>query len=61
MTILIIVLAIALQVFLSVKKVSPFISLLIVAIATGLALDMPAADLLKSIEKVLAARWGDWP
>ena len=51
MTILIIVLAIALQVFLSVKKVSPFISLLIVAIATGLCLGMPAADLLKSIEK----------
>ena len=51
MTILIIILAIALQVFLSVKKVSPFISLLIVAIATGLCLGMPAADLLKSIEK----------
>ena len=51
MTILIIILAIAFQVFLSVKKVSPFISLLIVAIATGLCLGMPAADLLKSIEK----------
>ena len=51
MTILIIVLAIALQVVLSVKKVSPFLSLLLVAIATGLLLGMPAADVLKSIEK----------
>ena len=51
MTILIIVFAIALQVLLSVKKVSPFLSLLLVAIATGLFLGMPAADVLKSIEK----------
>ena len=51
MTILIIVLAIALQVVLSVKKVSPFLSLLLVAIATGLLLGMPAATVLKSIEK----------
>ena len=51
MTILIIVLAIALQVVLSVKKVSPFLSLLLVAIATGLLLGMPAAGVLKSIEK----------
>lgn len=58
MTILIIVLAIALQVFLSVKKLSPFISLLIVAIATGLCLGMPAADLLKSIEKGVGSTLG---
>ena len=58
MTILIIILAIALQVFLSVKKISPFISLLIVAIATGLALGMPAADLLKSIEKGVGSTLG---
>jgi len=51
MIILIIVLAIALQVVLSVKKVSPFLSLLLVAIATGLLLGMPAATVLKSIEK----------
>jgi Gnt-I system high-affinity gluconate transporter len=51
MTILIIVLAIALQVVLSVKKVSPFLSLLLVAIATGLLLGMPATTVLKSIEK----------
>lgn len=58
MTILIIILAIALQVFLSVKKVSPFISLLIVAIATGLCLGMPTADLLKSIEKGVGSTLG---
>lgn len=58
MTILIIVLAIALQVFLSVKKISPFISLLIVAIVTGLCLGMPAADLLKSIEKGVGSTLG---
>ncbi len=58
MTILIIILAIALQVFLSVKKISPFISLLIVAIATGLALGMPAADLLKSLEKGVGSTLG---
>ena len=58
MTILIIVLAIALQVFLSVKKISPFLSLLIVAIATGLCLGMPAADLLKSIEKGVGSTLG---
>ena len=58
MTILIIVLAIALQVFLSVKKISPFISLLVVAIVTGLCLGMPAADLLKSIEKGVGSTLG---
>ena len=58
MTILIIILAIALQVFLSIKKISPFISLLIVAIATGLCLGMPAADLLKSIEKGVGSTLG---
>lgn len=51
MTIVIILFAIALQVFLTVKKVSPFLSLLIVAILTGLLLGMPPAQLLTSIEK----------
>ncbi|MEQ1676922.1 MAG: gluconate:H+ symporter [Chitinophagaceae bacterium] len=51
MTFLIILLAIALQVFLTVKKVSPFLSLLIVAILTGLCLGIQPADLLKLIEK----------
>ena len=50
MTILIILLAIALQIFLSAKKISPFISLLIVAILAGLFLGMKPNDLLKSIE-----------
>lgn len=51
MTLLIILFAIALQVFLTVKKVSPFLSLLIVAIAAGLMLGMSPATLVKSIEK----------
>jgi Gnt-I system high-affinity gluconate transporter len=51
MTFLIILLAIALQVFLSIKKVSPFLSLLIVAILAGLFLGMPPEAVLKSLEK----------
>jgi gluconate transporter len=58
MTFLIIILAIALQVFLTVKKVSPFISLLIVAILTGLSLGIQPADLLKSIEKGVGSTLG---
>ena len=50
-TFLIIILAIALQIFLTAKKVSPFLSLLIVAIVTGLCLGMQPGDILKSIEK----------
>ena len=55
MTILIIVFAIALQVLLSVKKVSPFLSLLLGTIVTGLLLGMPAEAVLKSIEKGVGA------
>lgn len=51
MTLLIILFAIALQVFLTVKKISPFLSLLIVAIVAGLLLGMSPATLVKSIEK----------
>ena len=58
MTILIIILAIALQVFLTVKKVSPFISLLIVAILSGLCLGMQPAALLKSIEAGVGSTLG---
>ncbi|WP_276482492.1 gluconate:H+ symporter [Paraflavitalea pollutisoli] len=58
MTILIILLAIALQIFLSAKKVSPFLSLLIVAIGTGLSLGMPATQLLLSIEKGVGSTLG---
>ena len=50
MTFIIIALAIALQIYLSVKKVSPFISLLIVAILSGLFLGMNPTELIKSIE-----------
>lgn len=58
MTLLIIILAIALQVFLTVKKVSPFLSLLIVAILAGLALGMPPEILLKSIETGVGSTLG---
>ncbi|MFN8253535.1 MAG: gluconate:H+ symporter [Ferruginibacter sp.] len=50
MTILIIILAIGLQIFLSIKKISPFLSLLIVAILAGLCLGMKPEAVLKSIE-----------
>lgn len=58
MTFLIIIIAIALQIFLSVKKVSPFISLLFVAILTGLCLGMPPEVLLKTIEKGVGSTLG---
>ncbi len=58
MTFLIIILAIALQVFLTVKKVNPFLSLLIVAITAGLLLGMPPAQLVKSIEKGVGSTLG---
>lgn len=51
MTFLIILFAIALQIFLTMKKVSPFLSLLIVAIIAGFMLGMPAPAILASIEK----------
>ncbi|MGB8491887.1 MAG: gluconate:H+ symporter [Bacteroidales bacterium] len=50
MTFVIIALAIALQIFLSVKKVSPFISLLLVAILSGLFLGMKPMEVIKSME-----------
>ena len=50
MTFIIIALAISLQIFLSVKKVSPFISLLLVAILSGLFLGMKPVEVIKSIE-----------
>ncbi len=58
MTFSIIILAIALQVFLTVKKVSPFLSLLIVAIIAGLSLGMQPSELLKSIEKGVGSTLG---
>jgi len=58
MTILIILFAISLQVFLTVKKLSPFLSLLIVAIVAGLLLGMSPAILVKSIEKGVGSTLG---
>lgn len=58
MIFIIIIAAIALQVFLTVKKVSPFLSLLIVSILTGLCLGMQPADLLRSIEKGVGSTMG---
>lgn len=51
MTFLIIILAIALQVFLTIKKVSPFLSLLVVAIFAGFLLGMSPGTILLSIKK----------
>lgn len=58
MIIITIIFAIGLQVFLSVKKVSPFLSLLIVALLTGLLLGMDTSDLLKSVEKGVGSTLG---
>jgi Gnt-I system high-affinity gluconate transporter len=58
MTFLIILFAIALQVFLTVKKLSPFLSLLIVAIISGLLLGMQPAAVLASIEKGVGSTLG---
>jgi Gnt-I system high-affinity gluconate transporter len=58
MTFLIILLAIGVQVFLTVKKVNPFLSLLIVAIVAGLMLGMQPAQLLSSMEKGVGSTLG---
>lgn len=48
---LIIIAAIALQVYLTVKKLSPFLSLLIVAILAGFALGLNPDEILSSVKK----------
>jgi len=58
MTFIIIISAIMLQVFLTYKKVSPFLSLLIVAILAGLCLGMQPKDLLKTIEAGVSSTLG---
>lgn len=58
MTFLIILFAIALQVFLTIKKITPFLSLLVVAILTGLLLGMTPAALLVSIETGVGSTLG---
>jgi H+/gluconate symporter and related permeases len=51
MTFTIIIAAIALQIFLTWKKLSPFLSLLIVAILAGFALGMTPVEVLASVNK----------
>lgn len=58
MTFLIILFAIALQIFLTYKKITPFLSLLIVAIVAGLLLGMQPAALLASMEKGVGSTLG---
>lgn len=58
MQLLIIFLAICLQIFLTYKKVSPFLSLLIVAILSGLCLGMQPTQIIQSIEKGVANTLG---
>ena len=58
MELLVIFFAICFQIFLTYKKVSPFLSLLIVAITAGLLLGMPAQQLVKSIEKGVGSTLG---
>jgi Gnt-I system high-affinity gluconate transporter len=58
MQLLIIFLAICLQIFLTYKKVSPFLSLLIVAILSGLFLGMQPMQIIQSIEKGVANTLG---
>ena len=54
----IIIFCIILQVFLTTKKVSPFLSLLMVAIIAGLLLGMEPLSLLKTIEKGVGSTLG---
>jgi len=59
MQLIIIVLAIGLQIFLTYKKVSPFLSLLIVALLAGLALGMQPDSLLKAVKAGVGSTLGD--
>ena len=59
MQLVIIVLAIGLQIFLTYKKVSPFLSLLIVALLAGLAFGMQPDTLLKAIKTGVGSTLGD--
>jgi Gnt-I system high-affinity gluconate transporter len=58
MQILIIVAAIIIQVFLTVKKINPFLSLLTVSIIAGLCLGIQPAALISSIEKGVSSTMG---
>src|SRR5436189_4066064 len=59
MQLVIIVLAIGLQIFLTYKKVSPFLSLLIVALLAGLAFGMQPDALLKAVKAGVGSTLGD--
>jgi Gnt-I system high-affinity gluconate transporter len=59
MQLVIIVLAIGLQIFLTYKKVSPFLSLLIVALLAGLAFGMQPETLLKAVKAGVGSTLGD--
>jgi len=59
MQLIIIVLAIGLQIFLTYKKVSPFLSLLIVALLAGLAFGMEPDVLLKAVKAGVGSTLGD--
>ena len=59
MQLVIIVLAIGLQIFLTYKKLSPFLSLLIVALLAGLAFGMQPVDLLKAMKTGVGSTLGD--
>ena len=59
MQLVIIVLAIALQIFLTYKKVSPFLSLLVVALLAGLAFGMQPETLLKAVKTGVGNTMGD--
>ena len=58
MQLLIIAFAVILQVYLTTKKISPFLSLLIIAILSGLLLGMDPSDLARSIERGVANTLG---
>src|SRR5215203_949760 len=59
MQLIIIVLAIGLQIFLTYKKLSPFLSLLIVALLAGLAFGMQPDILLKAVKTGVGSTLGD--
>jgi Gnt-I system high-affinity gluconate transporter len=59
MQLIIIVLAIGLQIFLTYKKLSPFLSLLIVALLAGLAFGMQPDTLLKAVKTGVGSTLGD--
>lgn len=58
MPFLILLFAIGMQIFLTTKKVSPFLSLLIVSILTGFLMGMEPAAVLASIEKGVGSTLG---